>query len=113
MSLLLARLASLGNNSAHIGCLEIHVDSMPIVDGMKVCIGVLASTLKVLAAHEAGIDVDVREGHAAELLEIEVQNASIDLYVTGPWSRCKSGMTLEMLLLICSEGTHSIKIQVF
>ena len=44
-------------------------------------------TLEVLAAHKAGVDIDVREGNAAELLEVEVKQVPVDGVQVGALAR--------------------------
>lgn len=58
--------------------LQVDEDVVSVLHGMRERMGGLASTLKVLAADQTGIDVLVREAHGADLLEVEVQQLVVD-----------------------------------
>lgn len=49
------------------------------MNGMRVGIGMSPSALEVFPTHQAAVYVDVRERYRADLLEIEVEDCSVDL----------------------------------
>lgn len=51
---------------------------MSLAHGMCVGVGVGATSLEVLAAHQAGINIDPRQRNGAKLLEIEIQQVTVD-----------------------------------
>jgi hypothetical protein len=59
--------------------LEIDKDMVVLVYGMRISVRIAPAALKVFAANQAAIDVDVGKGHGAHFLEVKIQNDPINL----------------------------------
>ena len=60
--------------------LRAHVDKdmVALVEGVEVGVGLGAATLEVLAAHQAGVDVDVGQADGAQLLKVKIEHVAVD-----------------------------------
>lgn len=58
---------------------EIDVDVLVLCDGVGVGRAALPPALEILAVDEAGVDVVVAQGHAAQPLKVKVERATVDL----------------------------------
>lgn len=64
---------------AHLRSLKVDEHVVVIVNSVSERVRIPSSSLEVLAANQATIDVDVGKRHRAYFLEIEVQYSSINL----------------------------------
>jgi len=77
-----------GEVEAHLFGIQLQEDVVTLSNAMLVSPTVLSSSLEVLPVDETAVDVDGRERDGTELLEVEIQEVSVDL--VRPYNR-KSG----------------------